>query len=154
MDASPRPASKRGTQEPEPTERSPAAGAEPAALWQGALDQLRHQMPADTFVSLLRDSHLVEAVDGSWTIGVRPHAVQWLSNRPYPLIKKVVAWLAGREANLVYMAKVRPAAAAAPTAPAPEPSQPATPPPAPPQFADRPSQLSRTPRVTCGRGPT
>ncbi|NIV38310.1 MAG: hypothetical protein GWN58_55495, partial [Anaerolineae bacterium] len=103
MDATPRPAAKECLQEPVPPERPPAD------RWLEALDRLQHQMSADTFASLLRDSHVVEATRDTWTIGVRPHAVQWLSNRPYPLIREVVSCLAGREVNLEYVAKEQPA---------------------------------------------
>jgi hypothetical protein len=112
-------------------------------------------MSADNFAGLLRDSHVVEAAGDTWTIGVRPHAVQWLSNRPYPLIRKIVSCLAGREVNLVYVAGERPATQNEPAAPTTEarptregeptsspspPGPPARRAPSPPRLPDRPSR--------------
>ena len=120
MDSSPPTAAESGTQEPEPSRNRPtdaqSSDTEPAVIWQETLRQLQHQISADTFASLLRGSHLVEATDGTWTIGVRPHAVEWLSNRPNPLIKRTVAYLVGSEVRLEYVADERP------PAPAPRPA--------------------------------
>jgi hypothetical protein len=102
-------------------------------------------MSADAFAGLLRDSHVVEATGDTWTIGVRPHTVQWLSNRPYPLIRKVVSRLAGREVDLEYVAKEQPAAPSRPavvtaTSPPTGDSEPvASPPPPRPPARDAPS---------------
>ena len=141
MAPSPHPDAKNETEGLEPPKGPPAAGAEPADIWQVALDQLRHQMSPDSFAGLLRDSRLVEATDGTWTIGVQPRAVQWLTNRPSPLIKKVVSWLAGHDVNLEYVAGVRPFAAGKPTAPPPEaPNTEARPAPEPPPRDDPPAR--------------
>jgi hypothetical protein len=114
-------AAEMGTGEAEPSRSLPADAQsqdlEPAELWQEALRRLQHQMAAETFVGLLRDSHLIEAADSTWTIGVRPHAVGWLANRPNPLIERTVSHLAGSEVSLEYVAQEHPPAVKEPTVP-------------------------------------
>ena len=117
MDESPRTAAEIGTEEPEPPKNPPAEAGptdvgspdtEPADVWQEALRRLRHQMTAATFASLLHGSHLVEAANGSWKVGVRPHAVGWLNNRPNPLIERTVSHLIGSKVSLEYVTDERP----------------------------------------------
>jgi hypothetical protein len=114
-------AAEMGTGEAEPSRSLPADAQsqdlEPAELWQEALRRLQHQMAAETFVGLLRDSHLIEAADSTWTIGVRPHAVGWLANRPNPLIERTVSHRAGSEVSLEYVAQEHPPAVKEPTVP-------------------------------------
>jgi heme exporter protein D len=134
MDENPSPAAEIGTKEPEPP------GTEPADVWQEALRQLRQQMSADTFASLLRGSHLVEAANGTWKIAVRPHAVSWLANRANPLIKRTVSYLLGSEVSLEYVADEQPPASA------PRPAAPGgTAPPGGPSRTRDPSQPARQP---------
>ena len=92
---------------------------EPADAWDQALSQLQTMMPRDVFERLLRGSFLVEADGDRWTIGVRPHAVDWLANRHNRLIERIVGMLMGRAITLRYAAAEDP-----PPVPVPEPSPP------------------------------
>ena len=114
MDCTPNPAVEDETQAPEPPVGPSAIKSDAADLWKRALDLLQHRMPAAAFASLIGGTHVVEATEDTWTIGVRPHAVQWLSNRPYPVIERTVASLVEREISLVYVADERPAEAREP----------------------------------------
>ena len=127
MDSSPHPAAADGTHEQETAQGVRDAAAEAAELWPRVLGLLRPQISADSFASLLGGTRVVEATEDTWTIGVRPHAARWLSARPYPLIERTVAWVAGRRVSLQYVAEEPPAADRGPALPPAQESQPAPP---------------------------
>jgi hypothetical protein len=92
-----------------------------------ALDQLQLQMTRATFDSWLKDTWLLSTENGTWHVAVKNEfAKDWLENRLFTVINRVVASLAGRLIDLYFMVEERPAALA--EVPSAEGNQPTKPP--------------------------
>jgi hypothetical protein len=75
-------------------------------LWAHALEELQMQMTRATFDTWLRGTRVVAAGDEYLEVRVRhAHAVEWLTHRLMPVIKRVVERRAGREVDLRFVAE-------------------------------------------------
>jgi hypothetical protein len=86
--------------DPPPT-RPPVEGEE---RWQAALDDLRVQLPHETYDTWLRDAHLVERVGDVFTVGVgQQGAVDWLEGRLKGVIVRALRRAAGEDAEVRFV---------------------------------------------------
>lgn len=73
-------------------------------LWQAALDQLRQQMPKQTFDSWLRQTEAVDYRDNVLIIDVKnAYAQDWLEHRLASAVEKAVANVAGKPATVRFI---------------------------------------------------
>jgi hypothetical protein len=92
--------------------RSYTVTTTPQHLWQTALSELELQMTRATFDTWLRGSTAMEMDAGTHTltVGVKnDYAVEWLSNRLYPVVERAVQRLTGNGTRVVFMVEERPA---------------------------------------------
>jgi hypothetical protein len=74
------------------TEVEPVALGELDLFWNQAVEQLRLQMGKNTFESWIKETRLIAQVGFRFTIGVKnTFAKEWLENRLYTTIQRVVA---------------------------------------------------------------
>lgn len=79
-------------------------------LWRQVLEELRLQMTRATFDTWLRNTRVIEADEGSWTVWVAHHyALDWLSNRLAPTIERTVRRIAGNAIRIRFAVSPPPA---------------------------------------------
>ena len=73
------------------------ASLSPETAWKAALGELEMQMARATFVTWLQGTRALSWADGEFVIGVRnDFAKDWLENRLYELIARVLSGITGR----------------------------------------------------------
>jgi hypothetical protein len=76
--------------------------------WQTVYDDLRMQLPGETFAEWLRDARFVDCVDGVFTIGVgHRQAVDWLEDRLKGVIVRALRRVAGEAAEVRFVVDER-----------------------------------------------
>ena len=76
----------------------------PDLVWSAALGELQLQMTQATFDTWLRDSRFLKFDDGAFVVGVKSgYAKDWLENRLLPTIKRTLARLTGRAADVRFV---------------------------------------------------
>ncbi len=87
----------------------------PLEAWQATLGELQLQLAKSTFDAWLKDTTLVAAEDGVYTIGARnSYARDWLDNRMRSLIKRTLARIAGRQVDVRFIVDAKPVESPAP----------------------------------------
>ncbi len=75
-------------------------------LWQTALGQLQLQLAKPTYETWLQGTHAISYEDGVLVIGVRSaYAKDWLENRLYAAIQRIVTSIAGRTASIRFIVR-------------------------------------------------
>ena len=99
---------------------------DPEDIWQKTLHELALQMPETTFETWVRDTSIIDYMDGEFVVGA-PHAYarDWLQNRLREKIKRILAQLTRRSVQVTF--EVRP-----------QPQQQSVPPESVPLYADMP----------------
>ncbi len=81
----------------------------PLEAWQATLGELQLQLAKSTFDAWLKDTLLVAAEDGVFTIGARnSYARDWLDNRMRGLIKRTLARIVGRQVDIRFIVDAKP----------------------------------------------
>lgn len=87
----------------------------PLEAWQATLGELQLQLAKSTFDAWLKDTTLVAAEDGVYTIGARnSYARDWLDNRMRGLVKRTLARIVGRQVDIRFIVDAKPVESPAP----------------------------------------
>jgi len=70
---------------------SPAEKEHLASLWSPVLDSLALTMTKATFDTWFRGSRLITADNGTWTVEVQAHAIEWIENRLQKPLNRAMA---------------------------------------------------------------
>jgi len=87
----------------------------PLEAWQATLGELQLQLAKSAFDAWLKDTTLVAAEDGMYTIGARnSYARDWLDNRMRGLVKRTLARIVGRQVDVRFIVDAKPVDSPAP----------------------------------------
>ncbi|MGB9592657.1 MAG: DnaA N-terminal domain-containing protein, partial [Anaerolineae bacterium] len=87
----------------------------PLEAWQATLGELQLQLAKSTFDAWLRDTTLVAAEDGVYTIGARnSYARDWLDHRMRGLVKRTLTRIVGRQVDVRFIVDAKPVESPAP----------------------------------------
>ncbi len=87
----------------------------PLEAWQATLGELQLQLAKSTFDAWLKDTTLVAAEDGVFTIGARnSYARDWLDNRMRGLVKRTLTRIVGRQVDVRFIVDAKPVESPAP----------------------------------------
>lgn len=87
----------------------------PLEAWQATLGELQLQLAKSTFDAWLKDTTLVAAEDGVYTLGARnSYARDWLDNRMRGLVKRTLARIVGRQVDIRFIVDAKPVESPAP----------------------------------------
>ncbi|MDH7489146.1 MAG: chromosomal replication initiator protein DnaA [Anaerolineae bacterium] len=87
----------------------------PLEAWQATLGELQLQLAKSTFDAWLKDTTLVAAEDGVYTIGARnSYARDWLDNRMRGLVKRTLTRIVGRQVDVRFIVDAKPVESPAP----------------------------------------
>lgn len=87
----------------------------PLEAWQATLGELQLQLAKSTFDAWLKDTTLVAAEDGVYTIGARnSYARDWLDNRMRSLVKRTLTRIVGRQVDVRFIVDAKPVESPAP----------------------------------------
>ena len=91
---------------PELTEAIDDAGSSPASIWQTACEELKHQMPRETFDAHLRQARLLGYCRGTMTVAARNvSSREWLEHRLNKVIERTVSQIAGQPIQMLFVAQ-------------------------------------------------
>ncbi|MFH0983788.1 MAG: DnaA N-terminal domain-containing protein [Planctomycetota bacterium] len=87
----------------------------PAGAWKATLGELQFLTTPATYNTWLRDLHLVDRNNGTWTIEApSPWAAEWCQNRLNSTITRTLAGIVDQPVNLRFVPRVTPTSSAQP----------------------------------------